>query len=278
MDHNEPEPSLAINPTDSKIYPKSIYPDIKSLITLFFIYILNTIIIAIPAGILLYGLKVYQLDSPIVKSLVNLMLYVIIALITIRSAFKGSKREHKQLLKIKFNKIQGWLVPVIMIGTLALIIPLEQISSWIPMSKSVQEFFETAFKKDIFSIITMVIAAPILEEILCRGIILRGLLKKYSPYNAILISAIFFGLMHLNPWQALPASLGGLFLGWVYYRTQSVIPGMIIHATMNGAGALLLFLPGHDQNLSSLMGLPYYLIGLLVSIIVFAAVCISINR
>lgn len=124
----------------------------------------------------------------------------------------------------------------------------------------------------------MVIAAPIIEEILCRGIILKGLLKNYQPSKAILISAVFFGAIHLNPWQAIPAFFGGLFLGWAYYKTQSVIPGMIIHATINGTAALILFLPHNQQNLLALWGLPYYLVALLTSILVFSSICIFIQK
>jgi hypothetical protein len=107
---------------------------------------------------------------------------------------------------------------------------------------------------------------------------LRGLLKNYSSYKAILISAIFFGAIHLNPWQAIPAFLSGLFLGWVYYKTQSVVPGMIIHATINITVSLFLFFPSHQQDLSSHLSAPYYLIAYLVSIIVFAATCVIIHR
>lgn len=46
----------------------------------------------------------------------------------------------------------------------------------------------------------MVIAAPVLEELIFRGMMLEGLLKKYSPVTSIIISSILFGVAHLNPW------------------------------------------------------------------------------
>ena len=174
--------------------------------------------------------------------------------------------------------MQPWLYPMIIVSTLALILPLEQASSWVPMPKAVQKFFENSFTKDVFSVIALTVAAPIMEEILCRGIILRGLLKNYSPCNAILISAIFFGAIHLNPWQAIPAFFGGLFLGWVYYKTRSIIPGMIIHATINITATVLLFQPRDQQDISNLLGTHYYIIAFIFSIIVFTASCAIINR
>jgi membrane protease YdiL (CAAX protease family) len=181
--------------------------------------------------------------------------------------------------QLSINKIQRWLIPVIIVGTLALIIPLSESSAWIPMPNWVQKLFEKSFTTNIFSVINMVIAAPILEEVLGRGIILKGLLKNYSPIKAIIVSAIFFSLIHLNPWQSIPAFLNGVFLGWVYYKTRSVIPGMIIHATVNTtATAFLFLLPNNNQDLLNLWGTSVYLIACLASILVFTVICILINK
>jgi membrane protease YdiL (CAAX protease family) len=278
MTQNEPGNDLLIELNSPKAKQKIAYPDIGSIFTLFFVLILNSLIVTIPVAILIYSLNTLNLNSPFLRPLLNLLSYIVSLLITIKYAIRKSKEKQGYFSKIRFNKIQGWLIPVIIVATLAMITPLEQASAWIPMPKSVQKFFEMLFAKNVFSIITMVIAAPIMEEILCRGIILRGLLKNYPPYKAILISAIFFGAIHLNPWQAVPAFFGGLFLGWVYYKTQSVIPGMIIHATINGTSALFLFLPSHKQSLSSLLGMPYYIIVFMISIMIFTTACIIIHK
>ncbi|GAA4499909.1 hypothetical protein GCM10023172_19250 [Hymenobacter ginsengisoli] len=75
--------------------------------------------------------------------------------------------------------------------------------------------------------------APLLEEILFRGIILRGLLRNYSPAVAIGQSALLFGVFHLNPAQSLFAMLFGVTLGWLYYRTQSLAICITMHALNN---------------------------------------------
>lgn len=82
----------------------------------------------------------------------------------------------------------------------------------------------------------MVIAAPILEELIFRGIILDGLLKKYSPLKSILVSSFLFGMVHLNPWQFIAGLLIGIFCGWVYYRTRSLLACIIIHFAANLSG------------------------------------------
>ena len=55
------------------------------------------------------------------------------------------------------------------------------------------------------SFLLTAIFAPVFEEWLCRGMVLRGLLTKMKPAWAIVISALFFALIHMNPWQALNA-------------------------------------------------------------------------
>lgn len=251
------------------------YPNIKRIVTLFFILLLIEVLVAIPTGFIL---AVFPHISPLLKSFLNTILYIVSMLLIINYALGKSKQQQGYTTSINFARIQGWLVPVIIIGTLSLIVPLTWLSDLIPMPNAFKKMFEGMFTKDAVSIATVSIAAPIMEEVLCRGIILKGLLKNYSPFKAIFISAIFFSVIHLNPWQALPALIGGLYMGWVYYKTQSVIPGIIIHATINFTASMLLFLPGPEQDLSTFIGMNYYILALVASGIIFAAICIVIHK
>ena len=81
--------------------------------------------------------------------------------------------------------------------------------------------------------IALVIAAPILEELIFRGIMLDGLLRIYSPTKAIVVSSLLFGVIHLNPAQFVGAALVGGFMGWVYFHTRSVLATILIHASFN---------------------------------------------
>jgi len=80
---------------------------------------------------------------------------------------------------------------------------------------------------------SMVIVAPIFEEIFMRGIILVGLLKRYSPKKSIIISALIFGIWHFNVVQSVNATLIGLILGVIYYKTNSLILCITLHMTNN---------------------------------------------
>ncbi|MFC0516009.1 lysostaphin resistance A-like protein [Mucilaginibacter angelicae] len=278
MDNIQPDnDAFIVNSSNDALILTSAYPNLKSLTRLFFVLIFFMLIGGIIGGFLFLDSK--HLGSEAIKPLINLILYIGFMLLTIRYGIKKAKKNQPTPFNIRFNKIPFWLIPVLILTTIALVVGLEWVSNLIPMPDSVRNFFEKVSTKNFFSIITLVIAAPILEEILCRGIVLKGLLKNYAPNKAILISALFFGLIHLNPWQALPAFFGGLFLGWAYYKTQSVIPGMIIHATINGTSVLFLFLPyQRQQSFSTLLGEPFYILICALSALVFIMGCWLINR
>ena len=119
------------------------------------------------------------------------------------------------------------------------------------------------------SFLTVAIFAPIFEEWMCRGMVLRGLLTKMKPGWAIVISALFFAVIHANPWQALNAFLIGLVMGYVYYKTGSLILTMIIHFINNGTAVIL-------SNIDSLKDYDYWIdiLGKQNYYLVFAASCV----
>ena len=87
------------------------------------------------------------------------------------------------------------------------------------------------------SVIHALIAAPIIEEILYRRIFLHQFLKQYPAWLAIILSTFLFVIPHiptiLHPEFFLPFLISGLFLGLVYYKTQSVLLCIISHFIMN---------------------------------------------
>ena len=89
------------------------------------------------------------------------------------------------------------------------------------------------------SFLLAAIFAPIFEEWLCRGMVLRGLLSKMKPGWAIVVSALFFALIHMNPWQALNAFIIGVIMGYIYYKTGSLWLTMLVHFVNNGTAVVL---------------------------------------
>ena len=77
------------------------------------------------------------------------------------------------------------------------------------------------------------IIAPLTEELLVRGLILRGFLSRYSARTAILASAIFFGLIHHFPWNFVGPTVLGILLAWWFIETRSMLPCFLGHALCN---------------------------------------------
>lgn len=85
----------------------------------------------------------------------------------------------------------------------------------------------------IFIFISTCIIASIFEEILYRGVLLNGLLKKYNYKKAIIYSALIFGIAHMNLPQGVNAFFLGVIIGLAYYYTRSIYLCMAMHFVNN---------------------------------------------
>ena len=142
-----------------------------------------------------------------------------------------------------FAPFGGWLcAALVMVVTLAAGILSDYITSIMP---PMPEWLEEALKSLTsgtfwVNFICVSIFAPIFEEWLCRGMVLRGLLNRgVKPVWAILFSAVFFGLIHMNIWQMVPAIILGLIFGYVYWKTRSLKLTMLMHFTNNTLALIL---------------------------------------
>ncbi len=91
-----------------------------------------------------------------------------------------------------------------------------------------------------WSALAIAVVAPLAEESLFRGLVLNGLLRRYSPRKAIVASALLFGAFHLNPWQFVGGTVAGLLFGWWFVRTRSLLPSIMGHAVYNVLPLVLL--------------------------------------
>ncbi|MCI1778665.1 MAG: CPBP family intramembrane metalloprotease [Bacteroidales bacterium] len=134
------------------------------------------------------------------------------------------------------------LALLLIIGCETLSLVCEPLGSIFEMPDQFKELFSKISGDGFWSFLSIVIAAPVLEEFLLRGIIERGLLKYKTPAAAIIWSAFFFALIHMNPWQSIVAFFFGLFLGWIYWRTHSLLATIFIHAVNNGTSFMIMLL------------------------------------
>ena len=136
-----------------------------------------------------------------------------------------------------FGTAGGWVCALLaMLGTLAIGFMSDAASALLPpMPAWLESMLQGLTQGNVlFNFLLVSIMAPLFEEWLCRGQVLRGLLNNgMKPVWAIVVSALFFAVIHANPWQAIPAFLIGCLFGYVYYKTGSLKLTMLMHFTNN---------------------------------------------
>ena len=142
------------------------------------------------------------------------------------------------------------------LAALGAIIPSDWLQSLLPKLPNVVEEEFDMILQNRWGYLAIGLLAPLCEELAMRGAILRALLQspKLSPWGAIVISALFFALIHLNPIQMPHAFLIGLLLGWMYTRTGSIVPGVAYHWANNTAAYVMFHLYHNPESLQDIVG------------------------
>ena len=86
------------------------------------------------------------------------------------------------------------------------------------------------------------IIAPIGEEVLFRGFFQQFLEKYWKDITkAILVTSLFFAIIHMNTYWLIQIYILGIFLGYLAWKTNSIIPSIILHSINNGTAMILSF-------------------------------------
>lgn len=214
----------------SRIY----YPTILQAVHLLILYLFIQTVVDFPLALIDYYKGTDYLYNPAKKLILNVGSTLFILIYGIRR----SKAPLKEIFPLKlFNPLV--ILPLITFFWGAHNI-LEEINTAIeivlPAPPWFWELFSKIFESDFGwwgAFFKVVVMAPVIEELIFRGIILNGLRKNYSTVTAVFVSALLFSLFHLNPWQ-MPATLVlGLLLGWILIRTRSIILAILGHALNN---------------------------------------------
>ena len=91
----------------------------------------------------------------------------------------------------------------------------------------------SAVDSPVWFMIAAVIVAPVVEEIFFRGFLFQGFRKKYGWVSAMLLSSAIFAAAHLDLASLVPTFVLGVILTYMYHRSNSVWPGIILHFLIN---------------------------------------------
>ena len=152
---------------------------------------------------------------------------------------------YKLSLSFKGNSNVKWLIATILFSFGFRIITTEIFKILIhifPPSKDLLAGLTGDISNIFLKLCIYVVIVPILEELFFRVTIAYGLKNTYNKKIAIFISALLFGLLHLNIYQFVVGTIMGIFLAYIYLETQSLILPIVAHVISNGYSYLLYLL------------------------------------
>ncbi len=83
------------------------------------------------------------------------------------------------------------------------------------------------------SILITVFIVPLVEELIFRGYIYRGMYNISNFFIASIVSSLLFSIIHFNISQGIYAFLAGVVISYVYYLSNNFLICYIIHLIMN---------------------------------------------
>lgn len=155
----------------------------------------------------------------------------------------------------------GW-GPLIWLGTLLVQVAVTAVVLIfdVPIASNTDDVGELASDRTytIAIVITAVVAAPLVEELVFRGIVLRSLLSRTPAVVAIVVQGVLFGVAHVDPVRgvgnvglAVVLSMVGVAFGAAAYLLRRVGPTIVAHAFFNGFVMLLLLSGVRDRLLEN---------------------------
>ena len=216
----------------------SSYPNILQAIWLLFLIVVLSFVLSVIAGAVARRVGGSP-DHPAVAAVVN---SVAIGL-ALAWGLRKSRASAADVFPLSPKQIPLLLpLAVAIVGMVILISEADNLlRTVLPLPPGLADFFEQITGKGAgpWGLVLAVVVAPLTEELLFRGLILRGFLRHYSVRTAIIASAVLFGAFHLNPWQFVGAFALGVLFAWTFVRTRSLLLCIFGHALTNGLPSLI---------------------------------------
>ena len=225
------------------------YPKIKNAILLCLLIVGIQLIVGLLVGIIL-GLLDYTTQSVFYG--IGIIVVQILSFATIIIiGWKKSKTSFNHIFRFNQISISLWIYTILFsFGFIILLSEIDNVFNFIlPMPAILNDSFNEIFiNQNIFvAFILIGIIPAFTEEMTFRGLFITGFSKNYSIKKSIIVGALLFGLIHLNPWQFTTAFIIGLFSGWLFYKTESILLCIYIHLFNNTICLLTTRFPGFIQ-------------------------------
>jgi membrane protease YdiL (CAAX protease family) len=205
------------------------FPDWNHLFILVLIFIGGSILGAIPlvADMMAGGIDLENLEEGLdMNDSMSRWGFIASGTPLILCIWYAWKKMGKPTWSLGFEHVTFATALISILGTLLVANGVSATAEYLPGYEGFAEMMKDTLVPGIGMALAIVVVAPIFEEMLLRGLLTRGYLRKTTPFKAILFSGLIFGIMHLHPVHVFFASIMGFCLGYVYYRTRSL--GLVI--------------------------------------------------
>jgi len=109
--------------------------------------------------------------------------------------------------------------------------------------QQIVDVFSTARTRweQLLCIVIVAVAAPLSEELYFRGFLYPAISKVTGRIPAVVITSIFFSMLHFDLIRFIPIAIGGIWLNMLYIKTGSLYTSIMAHSVWNTIMVLLLF-------------------------------------
>ncbi len=187
---------------------------------------------------LLAGVVVGAVNGGTMTGLALFLTYTLSFAVTIAFALKLAQlRGNESPIRLTFKGFYPTQVLWGLILMLAVSVVIEPVVNLFP--KEWYDLVGDQLTNGGWAMFTAVVMAPVCEEIFFRGILQKNMVRKWGPVGGIAFASAIFGLIHGIPQQIVAGFCLGIVIGWVYWRTGSLVAAMVLHAINNALGVFL---------------------------------------
>lgn len=217
---------------------KNIVKSIGFILLYFAVNFAAQVLISIPAAAKdPDGLNLWMNNNMLLISAISNVVTVIVFAVIFKLR-KASIKEEWKLNKISIKNAVLPLVTAFTFSSAFSLLTYNMSFNNMNMISASVDYYASVWKPlgIIMMAFSVLVMAPISEEVLCRGIIFTRIEKSFSPVTALVLSSVFFGLMHVSA-GGVVLSVGAIFMasvfGLIFLKTKSLPLSILAHTAAN---------------------------------------------
>ena len=262
---------------------KRIFPDVWDVVVMVVLFFVAQLIGGLVLG--LTGYLAPEVSSPesvnaeqfmneqIALANYNALVYPLLMAIALAAVWLYVRLRGGRKAVVIRHAVGGLNPSVILVGIVWLFaaqIVLEPLLAWLPPSDS------SEIGRGVWAWVTVMVSAPVLEELLCRGLLYETMRRRWNMALSIAVSALFFGAIHGDLSTSIVAIVAGTIFSILYERTSSIFATIIVHSINNALAYALMCFGLGDATFRYMLGggVAYYVV-YAVAVVIFVAASVE---